>query len=76
MARAIGFIGLGAMGKPMALNLIKKGFSLWVYDILPEKMKPLIAQGARAAGKSKKYYPVVITQWEELTGVKVRSEGL
>jgi 3-hydroxyisobutyrate dehydrogenase-like beta-hydroxyacid dehydrogenase len=53
MSRAIGFIGLGAMGKPMSLNLIKKGFSLWVYDILPEKMKPLIAQGARACGSGR-----------------------
>ncbi|MGE5198449.1 MAG: NAD(P)-binding domain-containing protein, partial [Rhodospirillaceae bacterium] len=24
----IGFIGLGLMGKPMALNLLKKGFPL------------------------------------------------
>jgi len=64
MTRAIGFIGLGAMGKPMALNLIKKGFFLWVYDILPEKMKPLIAQGARACGSGQEVAascPVVIT---------------
>lgn len=51
MARDIGFIGLGAMGKPMASNLIKKGFFLWVYDLIPEKMSPLMAQGAKA-GKS------------------------
>ena len=31
-----------------------------------------VYESARAAGKSKKYYPVVITQWEDLTGVKVR----
>jgi len=29
----IGFIGLGAMGKPMALNLAKAGYPLLVYDI-------------------------------------------
>ncbi len=64
MSRTIGFIGLGAMGKPMSLNLVKKGFSLWVYDILPEKMKPLIAQGARACGSGREVAtncPVVIT---------------
>jgi len=33
-----------------------------------------VYESARAAGKAKKYYPVVITQWEELTGVQVRSE--
>ena len=29
----IGFIGLGIMGKPMAKNLIKAGYSLVVNDI-------------------------------------------
>ena len=28
----IGFVGLGIMGAPMALNLIKAGFSLKVYN--------------------------------------------
>lgn len=46
----IGFIGLGIMGRPMAKNLIKAGYSLVVYD----KFAPaddLVALGA-AAGKS------------------------
>ena len=30
---AIGFIGLGKMGAPMALNLIKAGHSLKAYDL-------------------------------------------
>lgn len=45
----IGFIGLGAMGKPMATNLIKKGFSLVVFDLISEKMKSLKALGAEGA---------------------------
>jgi len=45
----IGFIGLGAMGTPMAKNLIKKGFSLKVFDIYPSKMEPLKAIGAEGA---------------------------
>lgn len=64
MAKEIGFIGLGAMGKPMALNLLRKGFSLMVYDIVPEKMVPLTSQGARAGGSSKEvaaHCQVVIT---------------
>ena len=27
--QTVGFIGLGRMGRPMAKNLLKKGFSLW-----------------------------------------------
>jgi len=64
MSQEIGFIGLGAMGKPMALNLIKNGFSLWVYDIIPEKMDPLATQGAKACGSPKevaKICPVIVT---------------
>ncbi len=45
----IGFIGLGIMGKPMALNLIKAGFSLCVYDIVPSAVKILEDAGAEAA---------------------------
>ncbi len=33
MPGKVGFIGLGAMGGPMALNLLKHGFSLVVHDI-------------------------------------------
>ncbi len=34
----IGFIGLGLMGKPMALNIHKKGFSLAVYNRTPARL--------------------------------------
>jgi 2-hydroxy-3-oxopropionate reductase len=49
--RKIGFIGLGIMGKPMALNLIKAGHSLTVYDIRPQPLKEVVAAGAKE-GKS------------------------
>jgi 2-hydroxy-3-oxopropionate reductase len=42
----IGFIGLGVMGKPMSLNLIKAGYKLMVSDINPGPEKELIAAGA------------------------------
>jgi len=41
----IGFIGLGIMGKPMALNLLKAGYPLTVYDIHHEKMDELVEAG-------------------------------
>jgi 2-hydroxy-3-oxopropionate reductase len=44
----IGFIGLGIMGTPMALNLIKAGHALWVHGRRPETMTPLTAAGATA----------------------------
>lgn len=49
MSAEIGFIGLGAMGKPMALNLLRKEFKLIVYDIVPEKIGPLTSAGANQA---------------------------
>jgi 3-hydroxyisobutyrate dehydrogenase len=42
----VGFIGLGNMGGPMALNLVKAGFSLVVHDIDPAKVERLTAKGA------------------------------
>jgi 3-hydroxyisobutyrate dehydrogenase-like beta-hydroxyacid dehydrogenase len=46
MAGKVGFIGLGAMGGPMALNLVKHGFSLVVHDIDAAKLEPLVEAGA------------------------------
>ena len=46
MTERIGFIGLGAMGKGMALNLQTKGFQLGVFDIAPEPVAILVQQGA------------------------------
>jgi len=43
---SIGFVGLGNMGRPMALNLLAKGFALVVHDIDPAKLEPLRAKGA------------------------------
>lgn len=49
----IGFIGLGAMGKPMAINLVKKGYSVTVFDIRQEPMDDLKAVGAKVGTSSK-----------------------
>ena len=49
----IGFIGLGIMGSPMAKNLLKKGYPLTVYDIVPEKVDELVKAGAKAGTSSK-----------------------
>jgi len=44
----LGFIGLGIMGRPMALNLVQAGHSLAVYARRPEMMVPLREAGATA----------------------------
>ena len=49
---SVGFVGLGNMGRPMALNLVKKGFALVVHDIDPAKVEPLRAQGATEIGRA------------------------
>ncbi len=44
----IGFIGLGAMGRGMAANCVKKGFNLVVCDINPEPVATLVKLGAKS----------------------------
>lgn len=46
MSKKIGFIGLGIMGKPMAKNLLKAGYALYVYDIVKAAVDELAAAGA------------------------------
>lgn len=53
MERPVGFIGLGIMGRPMALNLSRAGVPLLVYDLNPAAVKPLTENGAKAAGSVK-----------------------
>ena len=46
---AIGFIGTGRMGGPMAGRLMDAGYSLSVYDTQAEATRPLVERGARLA---------------------------
>jgi 3-hydroxyisobutyrate dehydrogenase len=47
---AVGFIGLGNIGKPMALRLVEdEATELWVYDVAPDPVAELVAAGANAA---------------------------
>jgi 2-hydroxy-3-oxopropionate reductase len=47
MMERIGFIGLGTMGKPMARNLIKAGYSLSVHSRSPAPVEELAREGAQ-----------------------------
>ena len=48
-AQRIGFIGLGSMGEPMALNLVRAGTPLLVWNRSPAKARVLAAAGAALA---------------------------
>ncbi len=50
MPGKVGFIGVGHMGGPMAMNLVKKDFAVVVYDVDPDKIAPYEALGATRAG--------------------------
>jgi 3-hydroxyisobutyrate dehydrogenase-like beta-hydroxyacid dehydrogenase len=45
----LAFVGLGAMGAPMAGTLVSAGFDLAVFDVRPENTEPLVEAGAKAA---------------------------
>jgi len=62
----VGFIGLGIMGRPMALNLIKAGHRLWVNGRRPETMAPLAEAGATACDS-----PAEVAQHADVTIVMV-----
>ena len=54
MARErLGFIGLGTMGMPMVLNMIKGGYELTVWGRTKEKLKPALDAGAKWAESPK-----------------------
>ncbi len=47
--KTIGFVGLGTMGKAMAKNLVKGGYSLIVHDINRGPVRELVGSGAKEA---------------------------
>jgi 2-hydroxy-3-oxopropionate reductase len=48
----VGYIGLGIMGRPAALNLVNAGYPLWVYARRPAMTEPLTKAGAAACDSS------------------------
>jgi 3-hydroxyisobutyrate dehydrogenase len=47
--RSIGFVGLGAMGRPMAANLVAAGMPVTVFDTRAEPVAELVTSGASSA---------------------------
>jgi 3-hydroxyisobutyrate dehydrogenase len=53
MKERIGFIGLGIMGMPMAMNLLKTGYPVTVYNRTVSKAEKIAAKGAQKEGSPK-----------------------
>jgi len=49
MGLRAGFIGLGNQGKPIAVNLARSEFETTVYDVVPDAVQEMVADGATAA---------------------------
>lgn len=49
---AVGVVGLGVMGLPISVNIGAAGFEVFGYDILPERVDLLVAEGGRAAASA------------------------
>jgi len=47
---AIGFLGLGEMGGPMVANLLRAGYQVQVFDLVPERVARCQERGAVTAG--------------------------
>lgn len=41
----IGFVGLGIMGRPMAINLLHAGYNVFIYARREESMEPVVREG-------------------------------
>jgi 2-hydroxy-3-oxopropionate reductase len=78
----IGFIGVGIMGKPMALNLLKAGYAVTVHDLNRQPVDELVKQGADSADSARavaEKSDVVITMLPdspEVEAVVFRPDGV
>ncbi|ACV58478.1 NAD(P)-dependent oxidoreductase [Alicyclobacillus acidocaldarius] len=44
----VGFLGLGKMGLPMSLNLVRGGYEVHGYDVVPRSLKAFASEGGKA----------------------------
>ena len=59
MKQPVAFVGLGNMGTPMARNLLKGGYPLYVYNRSKDKAKPLTDEGAKLLNEPKEAFEKV-----------------
>ena len=82
MPNSIGFIGLGIMGQPMALNILKAGHKLTVYNRTGSKAEPLKQAGAQvvstpaAAAKDADFVIIIVTDSAAVEEVVLGRDGI
>jgi 3-hydroxyisobutyrate dehydrogenase-like beta-hydroxyacid dehydrogenase len=82
MPHTIGFIGLGIMGQPMALSLLKAGHKLTVYNRTAGKAEPLKQAGAQVAStpagaaKGADFVILIVTDTAAVEEVVVGKDGI
>ena len=78
----VGFIGLGVMGAPMAINVLNGGNSLTVYDVRPEAVSRLVEAGAKAAssprdvGAASEFVVTILPLPEHVESVVLGEDGI
>lgn len=66
---AVGFIGLGNIGRPMAKQLLKQAEPVWVFDVAPAATVELATLGANVAPS-----PAALAAQSEIIGICVRDD--
>ncbi len=78
MSERVGFIGLGLMGKPMALNLLKKGFAVTAHSRSQAPVDEVVTAGASRASTPAEVASrsdVIITMVPDAPDVRLVLEG-
>ena len=79
---AVGFIGLGQIGRPMAVRLTGWPAGLWVHDVDPSATEPLEQAGAKVAGTPRElaeqagHVSVMVRDDAQVRGVLIGDDGL
>ncbi len=82
MEYTVAFIGLGAMGLPIATNLLKNQVNLYVYNRTREKMAAITAQGAKELNSPKEAFNKcdiifsMVTGDQALTDITIGENGI
>ena len=79
---AVGVVGLGAMGRPIARHLLQRGHQVIAYDVRPEAVEAACALGARGAGAPREVGAqseitlVIVEDDAQVTAVCLGAEGI
>jgi 2-hydroxy-3-oxopropionate reductase len=82
MTQHVGFIGLGVMGRPMALNLMRADYPMHVFARRPESLQPLVEAGAAACASPSEVAArcdvvfTMVTAGTDLEAVVLGKDGL